>query len=387
MELNKSNILRILGIVFASVILFVGLQHYADVRNAADKVLAVLFPFILGGAIAFIINVPMRGIEKLFLRIFSGKKKPVSPQLVRVISLLITLLLVAGVITAVVFLVVPEIINSVNLVIDKYPDFAVRAEKTIADLSVRFPAVREYIDNYTIDWSNIGSQALAFFKNAGGTFFGSAIGVASSVFGAVANVLIAFVFAFNILLEKETLCRQTRKIVYAFLPEHAADKAVSIAALSNKTFSNFLSGQCLEICILGSLIFVSMTIFQLPYAALISILVAVLALIPMIGAGIGCVLGVFFILIVNPMQALWFLILFLVVQQIEGNLIYPKVVGKSIGLPPMWVLFALVIGGNILGIAGMLIFIPLSSVLYVLFRELVNTRLARRMIGKEKWKP
>jgi len=387
MELNKSNILRILGIVFASVILFVGLQHYADVSNAADKVLAVLFPFILGGAIAFIINVPMRGIEKLFLRIFSGKKKPVSPQLVRVISLLITLLLVAGVITAVVFLVVPEIINSVNLVIDKYPDFAVRAEKTIADLSVRFPAVREYIDNYTIDWSNIGSQALAFFKNAGGTFFGSAIGVASSVFGAVANVLIAFVFAFNILLEKETLCRQTRKIVYAFLPEHAADKAVSIAALSNKTFSNFLSGQCLEICILGSLIFVSMTIFQLPYAALISILVAVLALIPMIGAGIGCVLGVFFILIVNPMQALWFLILFLVVQQIEGNLIYPKVVGKSIGLPPMWVLFALVIGGNILGIAGMLIFIPLSSVLYVLFRELVNKRLARRMIGKEKWKP
>ncbi len=194
------------------------------------------------------------------------------------------------------------------------------------------------------------------------------------VINGVMTFFIGFVFAIYILIQKETLGRQCIKVMNAFFPKKVVDKIYNVCSLSHKTFSKFITGQCLEALILGMMFFVSMTIFRLPYALLVGVLIAFTALIPMIGAFIGCAVGAFLILMVNPMQAVFFIILFLVLQQIEGNLIYPHVVGNSVGLPSMWVLFAVTVGGKLMGIVGMLVFIPLMSVLYTLFRELVNKR-------------
>lgn len=388
MELNRKNIFIIIGIVFASISLYAALRDLSGVRIWLGRIFSLILPFVIGGAVAFIINVPMRGAEKLLRKIFSGRKgRPVSPNLLRVVSLLVTLALLAGVITAVLFLVIPEIVHSVQMIIDQYPAFVSWTKEVVAEISEKYPAAGDYIENFTIDWESVGSQLLDWMKNAGGDFLGTAVGFASSAFGAVANTVIAVVFALDILLMKETLGRQARKAAYAFLPEAGADRLFEIAGLSDRTFSKFLSGQCLEAAIIGALFFVSMSIFRFHYAALVSVLIAVTALIPIVGAFIGCAVGAFLILIVDPMEALWFVVLFLVIQQIEGNLIYPKVVGGSIGLPAIWVLVALTIGGNTMGVIGMVVFIPLVSVLYALFRDSVNRRLSLRQIREEKLKP
>ena len=230
------------------------------------------------------------------------------------------------------------------------------------------------------NWDSIIQTAIDFLKNGAGSVLTSTFSVARTVINYLVNFFIGFVFACYILLQKEKLSRQIKKVLYAFLPEKAVQKTLDVASLSYRTFSNFVTGQCLEAVILGTMFFVVMSIFQFPYALLIGVVIAFTALIPIFGAFIGCVIGAFLILVVNPMKALMFIILFLVLQQIEGNLIYPHVVGGSVGLPSIWVLLAVTVGGSLMGVLGMLIFIPLFSVLYALFREFVYKRLKERGI-------
>jgi predicted PurR-regulated permease PerM len=213
----------------------------------------------------------------------------------------------------------------------------------------------------------------------GGTF--SAIG---SVFSGVFNGVISFVFALYCLFRKEILARQGRRLLYAFLPEHFCDETIRIFRLTSSTFSNFISGQCLEAVILGAMFAVAMLIFRMPYVPLVSVLVAITALVPIVGAFVGCGLGAFFILVDDPIKAVWFVIMFLVIQQIEGNVVYPKVVGGSVGLPGMWVLLAVALGGKLMGVAGMFIMIPVVSVVYALLREVTEKRLKLRQIDGEK---
>jgi len=404
-------------IIVVSLLLYFALLNFGTVRQYLGLFLTIVTPFIVGGCVAFILNVPMRWIEKLLTRLFSKRKKPVAAEaaeqtikteqtadpvksikpknpkkpkkpssisLIRISSMLLTLIIFIGVIVAVAFLVAPEVGRSINMIIDKYPAFAVRAEKAAKDLAVKYPAIKDYITNYDINWATIGQSILNFTKTAGGTLLSSTIGVATSIVGILFNSIIAFVFAVNILLQKEKLGVQARKIIYAFLPEAAADKTLYIWSLSSDTFARFLSGQGRESLILGSMFLITLNIFRFPYALLISVLIAVLSLIPMFGAFIGCCFGVFFILIVDPVMALWFVVLFVILQQIEGNMIYPKVVGDSIGLPPIWVLVAVTVGGSLFGVIGMLVFIPMASVLYVLFREIVYKRLSEKKIHEEK---
>lgn len=212
----------------------------------------------------------------------------------------------------------------------------------------------------------------------------STLDLASSIIGGVVGSVVAVVFAAYILLQKERLGRQFRQLLYAYLPEHHADRITEVGTLSYRTFSRFLSGQCLEAVILGCMFFLTMSILRFPYALTISVLITVTALIPIFGAFIGCIVGAFLILTVDPMQALWFVVLFLILQQVEGNLIYPHVVGSSVGLPSIWVLAAVTIGGSVMGIAGMLIFIPLCSVFYTLLRHSILNRLRARKIPQEK---
>ena len=221
-------------------------------------------------------------------------------------------------------------------------------------------------------------SAVAFFQNGAGNVLNSTFSAIGSIVSGVATFVIAFVFACYVLLQKEKLGVQVQKVMRAFLQEKRVDWCLEVFGLASKAFSSFFTGQCVEALILGTMFFIVMNILNMPYALLVSVLIAFTALIPIFGAFIGCFVGAFLILMVAPLKALIFVIVFLVLQQIEGNLIYPKVVGSSVGLPSIWVLAAVTIGGNLMGVVGMLIFIPITSVVYTLFRASVYKRLRKK---------
>lgn len=384
MDLNKTNMKKILGIITFTILLYVGLQHFANVIDFLAAVFALIFPFLLGAGIAFILNVPMRGLEQL---IFKKDKflKPRLRKLKRPLSLVITLLLVIGVILLVVFLVFPEIGRTIKLISNQLPEFSRRMMRKSTILMAEYPEIADYISRYNFNWEQIFGNVYNFLINSGGNMLQSTFQMASSIIGGVIDFFLGFIFAVYILLQKEKLGQQSRKLIYAYLPERMADKIISVCSLAAKIFAKFLSGQCLEAVILGSIFFVAMSIFRFPYALMISVLIGFTALIPVFGAFIGCFVGAFLILIVDPWMALWFILLFFVLQQLEGNFIYPHVVGGSVGLPSMWVLLAVTIGGSTMGVAGMLIFIPMASVLYTLLREATYKRLAKRNIPRGKY--
>ncbi|MDF2484525.1 MAG: putative permease [Herbinix sp.] len=384
MELNKNNMKKIIGIISFAILLYVGLQHLDVVLGVLSFGLNLIFPFVLGAAIAFIINVPMRAIEKrLFVK--RGSHRGLAMKMKRPLSLIITLILVIGIIILVVFLVVPEIINTFRTISNYLPDFFNRAESSYLKLTRQYPFLKEYINIDQINWQGFLRNVYNFILNSGADMLQSTFYVATSIFGGMFDFFLGFIFAIYILAQKEKLGTQARKLLYAFLPEKAADKTLSICSLSETTFSKFLSGQCLEAVILGLLFFIVMSIFSFPYALMISVLIGFTALIPLFGAFIGCVIGAFLILIVEPVTALVFILMFIIIQQIEGNFIYPHVVGGSIGLPSMWVLVAVTIGGSTFGVAGMLIFIPMTSVIYTLLREATNHRIRQRKIEVSKY--
>ncbi len=383
MELNKKNIKTLLGMAAAIVLFAWALQNTSRLGELVRYLLGLFSPFLLGMSIAFILSVPLRAIER---RLFAhavdanGRRK----GWVRPVSILITLALVAGVLCVVMFLIIPEIAGSISTLSAAFPAFLGNMQRWAVELSATLPEIGAWLEGLEINWQQLASSVFQFLQNGAGDLLGGAVGVAGAVFSGIVTFFLGFVFSFYILMQKERLARQARQICYAFLPEEKADFAVRVGRMANSTFSSFLSGQCIEAVILGCLFFIAMSIFRLPYAMMVSVLISITSLVPVFGAFIGCFVGTFLILIINPMQALGFLILFLVLQQIEGNLIYPKVVGGSVGLPSIWVLMAVTIGGSTMGLIGMLIFIPLTSVCYSLFREMVYRRLSRKHLPEQK---
>lgn len=378
MELNKSTIKKILGIITFAVLLYAGLQRWNQVAAFAGRIFGYAFPFLLGACVAFIINVPMRFIETRVMERFIRNKNGRLYKMRRTLSLVITLVLVVGVLFLVVFLVVPALGDTFRTVARQTPYALARVRAWAYSIMDQYPEIAQKILSIEIDWEEIGARVGEWVRTTGGNVLTSTIGVATSVVGSLINFFLALVFSFYVLLQKEKLGRQCKQLLYAFLPEKAASRALYVCTMAGETFSRFLSGQCLEAFILGAMFFVAMTIFRFKYAVMISVLIAVTALIPIFGAFIGLFVGTFLLLIDSPIRALWFVILFFVLQQLEGNLIYPHVVGNSVGLPSIWVLVAVTVGGSAMGISGMLIFIPLCSVLYALTREEVYGRLQNR---------
>ncbi len=389
MELNKKNTQKILLIITFTIVLLVGLFNMSSVLRGIGGIFSLLSPFILGGGIAFILNSPMRCIERnLFERRKDGKKS----KFARPVSIVLTILFVIGIIFIVLFIILPELGNTFAILGNNIAAFVPKVEDWITDLSTKYPEIQSYVGEIELDWAKISSEAVTFVKNfmdglLNSTigFLNSTIGVVSSIVSGVTKFLIGFVFSVYILAQKENLGRQGKQILYAVMKEKRAERIISILALSERTFSNFLSGQCVEAVILGAMFFVAMTILRFPYALLVGVLIAFTALIPIFGAFVGCFIATFLILMVNPVQALWFIVLFNVLQQIEGNLIYPHVVGGSVGLPSIWVLFAVTVGGNLMGVVGMLVFIPLCSVIYTLIRAFVYRNLKERNVPQHKW--
>lgn len=382
-KIDKKTLKNIFFCVAGLIVLYWFLHAGERVSGIFSVVKGILSPFVMGAAFAFVINVPMRAVE--------GKLKRVeNVTLRRCIALLITFILLLIILAGVFLLLIPQLTETIQSLIPKLRDFFIKVEKLVVAFLNDNPELLKWIQNNTglqnLDIAGLAQKALTVVGNSVSTILGSAFSAIGSVTSAVMDLFIAVIFSIYCLFQKETLARQGRKLAYAYLPEKFCDSAVRVLRLSNSTFSNFLSGQCVEVCILGCLFAVAMAIFGMPYIPLVSVLVAVTAFIPVVGAWVGCIFGAFFILVANPMQAVWFVIMFVVLQQIENNLIYPRVVGSSIGLSGMWVLVAVAVGGELMGVAGMFLMIPVASVIYTLLQEKTNAKLQGRDIDPEKLK-
>ena len=380
-EVNKKTLFRVFLGTAACIVLYWLLNERENVKHVWSTILNILSPFILGGCLAFIANVPMRYFENKLVKIEN-------PGFRRTVALILTFIAVAIVLGGVFLLLIPQLIETIENFLPAVYDFLMEMEVYINKFLESNPDALNYIqsssDTGTLDWAAFVQKIASLLGDSVTTILQGALSTIGSVASFAMDLFVAIVFAVYCLFQKETLARQGRKILYAFTKEKSADRIIHILRLSNSTFSNFLSGQCIEVCILGGMIAVSMAILKLPYIPLVSVLVAVTAFIPIVGAWIGCIVGAFFMLVSDPMQAVWFLVMFLVVQQIEGNLIYPKVVGNSIGLSGMWVIVAISVGGDLFGVVGMLLMIPFASVIQTILREEVAIRVYNRKINPEK---
>lgn len=361
-------------LVAFGVALYACLMNLGAVIQFFKTTGGLLLPIISGLILAFVLNVPVKGFENLYLRLF--KKFKVSPPdtVITMLSLFSTFGCILLVIVLVCTMVIPELISSIRSVISviqiKSPEWLSLLSAQGFDTSWISKQLSS-LNLKSIDFEQISRNVLT----GAGNFLSSAVGVASSTINVIITCVFALIISIYILLGKKTLERQCKKLLYANIKEPIADKVCHIAHLINTTYSKFLSGQCIEAIILGILIYISFRIFKIPYASLIAVLTGVLSFIPYIGAFCACLIGVILVLLVNPLQALLSLFVYQVVQFIENQFIYPYVVGGSVGLSPLWTLIAVLIGGNLFGVLGMIFFIPLTAVVYQLLREHTNKKL------------
>lgn len=363
-----------------AITFYLGLKNIYRFSELASFLTGILEPILLGLAITFILNVLMRQVE---MRLFAPLNKRYTknwPKVRRAVSIFITLMLFAGIIALILLIVVPELVRTITSLTSKVPPFFNDLQNSIARIEKKYPYIGQYIKTVNIDWTSISQMIAAYGQKIGRTLVDSTVTVTTGVAHTAVTLILGFVIAINILAQKEKLMAQAKRVLYAYLPRKKTEAFLRICSLTNQAFSNFIVGQCTEACILGMLCFIGMSIIGFPFAALVSVIVAFCALIPIIGAMLSVIIGSLLILIVSPIQAIWFAVFFLVLQQLEGNLIYPRVVGSRVGLPPLWVLIAVTIGGNAFGIIGMILNIPICSVLYTLLRENVEKRLGKARI-------
>ena len=379
MDISNLSIKKIRELIVFTALLVVALWKFDVVLDVLKTIGQIIFPFILGGAIVFVINVPMSFLEK---KIFENVKKEnkAARKLARPVSLLLTIVLVVGVIALVMIGVIPQLTKTMGSLMINITDFIPQIKIWIRDFFHDNREIMKLVDQVQFKPDQAIRWGISLLGNGAGNMMNTTMSAVGSVVSGLATFFIAFSFACYVLFQKEKLHVQIRKILFAFLPKQKADAFLKVCSLTYRTFANFLTGQCLEAVILGCMFVVTLSILRMPYALLIGVLIAFTALIPIFGAFIGCAVGSFLIFMVSPKQAIIFIIVFLVLQQIEGNLIYPHVVGESVGLPSIWVLAAVTIGGNLMGIVGMLVFIPLLSVVYTIFRKVVYQRLKKRHI-------
>lgn len=384
LKFDKKMIRRIFLSILGIILVYWILHEPERAKGIYNSAVSVLTPFIIGGVLGFILNVPMRAFEGLFKGIKHGFIR-------RLIALSLTLLCLALILALVFVLLIPELKESILILGPKIADTFSKLWAWINQTLEKYPEIKAWInaniDLKTFDFASLVQRIMSAIGNGISFLVPQAVTAIGSVISGLLSGFISIAFAFYTLFQKENLARQGRKILYAVLPEKTSDYIIRVLRLTNTSFSNFLSGQCLEVCILGAMFAIAMAIFRMPYIALISVLVAVCAFVPVVGAWIGCIVGAFLIFVSNPLQAVWFIVMFLVLQAIENNFIYPRVAGNSVGLNGMWVLIAVGIGGELMGVAGMFLMIPITSVVYVLVQEAIHNRLVKLNIPEEKLQP
>ena len=377
--LTKDNKKEILKIILFAVILIFAFIHIKEIWDFLGFLLRLLMPFIIGIVIAFILNILINLIEKKLLN-----KSKMSNKSKRNISLILSLAIIFTFIIILLLLIIPQLKNTVELFVDNMPMY----EENVRDLLNRFNIDPNIVVEIEEGVKNFGNVAIDFIKNNSDKILEITLGVATNVISVIVNFVVAVVFAIYLLAQKEKLLYQLNKFLRAYFPTSRVSKIKDIAKLSNRICASFVSGQCLEAVIIGVLCFIGMLVLGIPYAATISVLIGVTALIPVYGAFIGTIFGAFLIFMVSPIKALIFVIFILILQQFEGNLIYPKVVGKSVGLPGIWVFVAVTIGASLAGVVGMLISVPIASICYSIIATDVNYRVnaknSKKIIVKKK---
>lgn len=375
--MEKKTIKQIIFIIFISILLLVSLLNFNIILGFILKIVGLFMPLIVGCCIAFLINIILRFFED---KVFQKIKNKTFLKIKRPLSVILSFLIVLLIIALVLFLVIPELANTINLIIDNFPIYKENLETWFNNLNID----TEILNTIEDIWITITSGIGDFIENNLDNFFDITWNVTSSIFNGVVTFVLGIVFAFYILMQKERFGLESKKNLYALVKEDMANKIVKIFSISYTTFHNFIKGQVFEAILLGVLCGIGMFVMRMPYVFAISVLIAFTALIPMFGSFIGTVIGAFLIFMVSPIKALIFIIYIIVLQQIDNNFIYPKVVGKSVSLPAIWVMLAVLVGGSLLGIVGILISVPLTSVLYALFKEWVNNRLKVRKIKIEE---
>lgn len=370
MESNQVKKYCIIGVIAAAVCLFV--MNVKVVIAAGTAVLSAAAPLLLGIVIAYILNILLKKIEKWY---FPKAKHPRLIASRRPVSIVLAFMALLVIVTLLANLVLPELMSAIRLMAEEIPPAAEAVRLWAIENSGEIPAIQESLQNLNIEWESTISKALEVVATGAGGLFSSVVTVISSLFGTVARFIIGTILAIYILSSKETLARQADNLMKAYMKPETRAKVLYVAGTVHETFSAFIIGQCMEAVIIGTLCAVGMIVLKMPYAVMTGTVVGVTALIPVVGAYIGAAVGAFMVFTVNPLQALIFILFLLVLQQLEGNLIYPKVVGSSIGLPGMWVLAAVTIGGGVFGIGGMLLGVPLTASVYKLLEADVEKRI------------
>lgn len=362
-------------LILYAVVLIFAFIYIKDILNIVGYIIKLFMPFIIGLAIAFVLNVLVNVIEKKWL-----KNWKVSTTTKRAVGLIIALTIIIGFIVFLLFLIIPNLQNTIAIFADNIPIYNENLQALLNSWGIDANIINEVVEALKA----LGDSASSYIQENSNQVLETTLGIATNVVTGFVNITIGLVFAIYFLAQKEKISGQVANLMKAYLPNKVNQKITDIALLSNKIFSNFVGGQCIEALIIGFLCFLGMLILRLPYASTISVLVGFTALIPVFGAFIGTIIGAFLIFMISPLQALIFVIFILVLQQLEGNLIYPKVVGKSVGLPGIWVLVAVTIGASINGILGMLLSVPIVSIIYSIVATNVRYRLKEKETKNKK---
>ena len=371
MSQEKQEIKKWAKIIFIALFGYLIVDNISAVGEIIKTILNIMSPFVVGAAIAFILNLPMGFFEEKLSKFKTKKGKKLAKGFIRTVSLILAIVVITFVLTIIVNLILPEIINIITLLIEKLPYYGAEIKNIASNITKDFPQINETIKNIDINDKQLQEQVKNFVTG----FLSKSVSLLGNIIGTFFNAIISIVFAAYILTGKDKLKEQAKKILYAYNEKAKAEKIIEIGRTTRNIFRKFITGQCLEATILGILSIIGMLILKVPYAVSIGVLIGVTALIPIVGAFIGIIIGAVLILSAAPMKVITFIIYILILQQIEGNLIYPKVVGDSVGLPGIWVLVSVAIGGDLFGIIGMLLGLPIASVLYTLFKQNVYKKL------------
>ena len=374
MELNKKTMQRIMLLITFAVLLFWGLYNISTIGGLFSNLLSLLAPLLIGVCIAFVLNLMMVGLERLWDRALAKRRSRWNAKLKRPVCLTLTMVLFLGIIFAIFFILIPRLEEAGSTLAANIPTYVDQFQTWWKNLSDFADGHGVTLPELTLSAEQVRDTIAGFLQERGDSVVNTTLNITSSIVGALVNILLALVFSLYMLAQKETLIAQSKRLLRRALPRKAADKLLAVLHLTNNAFSSFVTGQVTEAVILGTLCCLGMLILRLPYALPVSVIIAALSLIPIFGAWIGAATGAFLIVFQSPIKALTFLIFLLILQQVEGNLIYPRVVGKSVGLPGLWVLAAVTIGGGAFGILGMLLGVPVCSVVYSLVQAYIRTK-------------
>lgn len=361
---------RIVSLLFVVIVGYWTMNNFNIIKGMIDSVISVTLPFLLGAALAFILNLPLKFFEKYMTK-WVGKYY----TWYRIVGILFGYVIIIGIIVFIIFLVLPDLQDTLGSFISQVPSEINKLYLAINQYIVDNPQILETVNQLNVNTDQLRDQLFSMVQTFTSGILDTTISMVGNLVSGVFNTFVAIIFGTSILFKKETLARQFKMIIYGTMPKNWGNFTVNLVSEANETFSQYVSGQVVEAGILLGLVFIGMTIFRFPFALSISVLTGAMALIPIYGAIMGGIVGFFLIAVVDVVQAIWFVVFIIVVQQVEGNIIYPRVVGGSVGLPGIWVLFSVTVSGAFFGLAGMLLSVPIFALCYKLASATINYNL------------